>query len=158
MACVACSGNGVGQLCARLRIPFRCLCRAGRVDDEPPHVWAANQVVGFFVLSFPWDSQAVGHGVAILAATLAGFGMARFAAAKMGSNPFVRSIAALVWAFVVYEVLLRAYAQFGGGAENFSTQIVGEVALNDTLWFAGLMAVRFALSQLTGEKALPATA
>jgi hypothetical protein len=116
--------------------------------------WAANQAVGFFVLSFPWDAQAVGHGIAILAATLAAFGVARFTAAKMGSNPFVRSVIALVSAFVVYEVLLLAYAQFGGGAENFTAQIVSEVALNDALWFAGLMALRLVLSQVSGEKAL----
>jgi hypothetical protein len=120
--------------------------------------WAANQFVGFFVLSFPWDAQAVGHGLAILGATLAAFGVARFTAAKMGSNPMVRSITALISAFAVYEILLRAYAQFGGGAENFSAQIIGEIALNDSLWFAGLMALRFALAQATGEKALPATA
>jgi hypothetical protein len=121
-------------------------------------VWAANQAVGFFILSFPWDAQAVGHGIAILIATLAAFGVARLTAAKMGGNPFVRSVTALVSAFAVYQVLLRAYAQFGGGAENFSAQIIGEVGLNDALWFAGLMALRFALSRATGQVALPATA
>jgi hypothetical protein len=121
-------------------------------------VWTANQFVGFFVMSFPWDAQAVGHGIAILAATLAAFGTAAFVATKMGTNPVVRSIIALVSAFVVYEVALRAYAQFGGGAENFSAQIIADIAINDGLWFAGLMALRFALSRLTGQAALPATA
>jgi hypothetical protein len=120
--------------------------------------WAANQFVGFFVLSFPWDAQAVGHGVAILGATLAAFGVARFTAAKMGSNPFIRSITALVSAFAVYEVLLLAYAQIGGGAENFSADIVGQVALNDALWFTGLMTLRFVLSRMTGQATLTATA
>jgi hypothetical protein len=32
------------------------------------------------------------------------------------------------------------------------------VALNDALWFAGLMALRFVLSAVTGEKPLPARA
>jgi hypothetical protein len=122
-------------------------------------IWGINQFVGFFLLSFPWDAQSVGHGISILAATLAAFGVARMVAAKAGSNPALRSIAALVSGFVVYEVLLRAYAQFGGGAENFSAQIIRDVALNDALWFAGLMALRFALSRATGEKALlPAAA
>jgi hypothetical protein len=89
---------------------------------------------------------------------LAAFGTAAFVATKMGTNPVVRSIIALVSAFVVYEVALRAYAQFGGGAENFSAQIISEIALNDALWFAALMALRFALSRLTGQAALPATA
>ncbi len=117
-------------------------------------VWAANQAVGFLLLSFPWEAQAVGHGIAILAATLAAFAVARFTADRMGSNAIVRCVTALVSAFVVYEVLLRAYAQFGGGAENFSAEIVSGVAINDALWFAGLMALRFILVQATGERAL----
>ena len=117
-------------------------------------VWAANQAVGFFVLSFPWELQAFGHGIAILAATLAGFGAARFVSARMGSNALLRSITALVSAFAVYEVVLLAYAQVGGGAENFTLEIVRDIAVNDGLWFAGLMALRFALSQVTGERAL----
>jgi hypothetical protein len=119
-------------------------------------VWAVNQAVGFFVLSFPWDAQAVGHGIAILATTIAAFGIARFTAAKMGNNSVICSITALISAFVVYEVLLRVYAQFGGGVENFSADIVGQVAMNDALWFSGLMALRFILSRATGETALPA--
>ena len=111
-------------------------------------VWAANQAVGFLLMNFPWDAQAVGHGIAILTATLAGFGVARI----VGS--ILRSVAALVSAFVVYEVLLRAYAQFGGGAENFSAEIVSGVAINDAMWFVGLLALRWVIGQATGEKAL----
>jgi hypothetical protein len=120
--------------------------------------WLANQIVGFFVLSFPWDAQAVGHGIAILGCTLAGYGAARFVAARMTVGSSLRSVASLAAAFVVYLTLMRAYAQFGGGAENFTLEINAAVALNDALWFAGLMAVRFALSTVTGEKPLPATA
>ncbi len=106
-------------------------------------VWAVNQLVGFFILSFPWDAQAVGHGIAILAATLAGFAVARTVSAR--GSLVVRSISALVGAFVTYEALLWAYAQIGGGAENFTAQIIGEVALNDSLWFAALLAVRYGI-------------
>lgn len=117
-------------------------------------VWAVNQAVGFFLLSFPWDGQAVGHGIAILGATLAGFEAARFTARGVGGNLFIRGGAALVVAFVVYEVLLLAYAQVGGGAENFTAEIVAQVAINDALWFMGLMVLRFALTQVTGERVL----
>jgi hypothetical protein len=119
-------------------------------------IWATNQFVGFFILSFPWDAQAVGHGVAILGCTLAGFAAARFVAARVPLGSALRSVASLAAAFIVYLVLMRAYAQFGGGAENFTLEINAAVALNDTLWFAGLMALRFALSAVTGEKPLPA--
>ena len=114
-------------------------------------VWAANQAIGFLLMNFPWDAQAVGHGIAILAATLAGYGVARLASAKVEGSVF-RSVAALVSAFVVYEVLLRAYAQFGGGAENFSAEIVSGVAINDAMWFVGLLALRWVIGQMTGDK------
>jgi hypothetical protein len=121
-------------------------------------IWAANQFVGFFVLSFPWDLQAVGHGVAILGCTLAGFAAARFVAGRIAIGSALRSVASLAAAFIVYLALMRAYAQFGGGAENFTLEINTAVALNDALWFAGLMGLRFVLSAVTGEKAIPANA
>jgi hypothetical protein len=121
-------------------------------------VWAANQAVGFFILSFPWDAQAVGHGIAILGCTLAGFAVARFVAERIRIGSSLRSVAALASAFAIYLTLMWGYAQVGGGAENFTLDINAAVALNDTLWFAGLMALRFVLSAVTGEKPLPATA
>ena len=121
-------------------------------------VWAANQAVGFFVLSFPWDAQAVGHGISILAASLIAFGAARLTGGKIAGNTALRGCVALVSAFIVFQILLRAYAQFGGGAENFSFEIIRDVAINDVLWSAGLMAAHFALTRLTGKPALAATA
>ncbi len=116
--------------------------------------WGVNQAVGFFLLSFPWDAQAVGHGIAILGTTLIASEIARFAAGNAGTNPIVRPIAALVAAFVAYQLLLRGYASFGGGAENFSAEIIALVARNDALWFAGLLVLRFGLTRATGRNAL----
>ena len=120
-------------------------------------VWAANQAVGFLLMNFPWDAQAVGHGVAILVATLAGYGAARGICSKVEGG-LMRNIGALAAAFVVYEVALRAYAQFGGGAENFSAEIVAAVAMNDAMWFAGLVALRWIIAQATGVKSASAQA
>ena len=120
--------------------------------------WAANQFVGFFVLSFPWDAQAVGHGIAILACTLAAFATARLVSARLGKHGWMHYVLPLAAAFAVYLTTMRAYAEFGGGTENFTLAINMGVALNDLLWFAGLMALRFILSRATGEKPLPATA
>ncbi len=120
--------------------------------------WAVNQATGFFLMSFPWDAQAVGHGIAILAATLAATVVARFVADKIHSIAALRAVAALASAFVVHQILLRAYASIGGGSENFSAEIISGVALNDAMWFAGLLALRFIIAQFSGEKALPATA
>lgn len=120
--------------------------------------WAANQFVGFFILSFPWEAQAVGHGLAILGCTVAAYLAARFVAGRIAIGSSLRSVASLASAFVVYLALMRAYAQFGGGVENFTLEINAAVALNDALWFAGLMTLRFILSAVTGEKPLPANA
>jgi hypothetical protein len=120
--------------------------------------WAVNQATGFFLMSFPWDAQAVGHGIAILAATLAATVVARLVADNIRGVTAVRAVAALASAFVVHQVLLRAYASVGGGAENFSADIISGVALNDAIWFTGLMALRFVIAHFSGEKALPATA
>ncbi len=120
-------------------------------------VWAVNQAVGFFLLTFPWDAQAVGHGIAILGATLAGFGIARMMSDRI-ANPVLRCSAALIAAFAVYQALLAAYAQVGGGAENFTPAIVFDVARNDVLWFAGLMGIRFLLTRITGERLIAAAA
>jgi hypothetical protein len=114
--------------------------------------WLANQFVGFFILSFPWDAQAVGHGISILAATLAAYILARLVADRVGPSLLAKSLAALPVAFVVYEVLLLGYAQIGGGADNFSADIVIDIARNDAIWFAGLMAVNFGVAKLFGNK------
>lgn len=120
--------------------------------------WALNQATGFFLMSFPWDAQAVGHGIAILAAMLAATVVARAALTKVSGPVVLRAGAALVSAFVVFQILLRAYASVGGGAENFSAEIISGVALNDAIWFTGLMALRGIIAHFAGEKALPATA
>ena len=115
-------------------------------------VWATNQAIGFFLLSFPWDAQAVGHGIAILGATLLAFGAAKLVLSKMKGNLAFGTPLAWVGAFAVYQIALRAYASVGGGAENFSAEIISAVALNDVLWLTGLMALRFVLAQFTDEK------
>ncbi len=117
-------------------------------------VWAANQFVGFFLLSFPWDAQAVGHGLVIGLTSVAAYFTARTVYARTSANPFLGAAAALSAAFVVYEVMLAAYAQVGGGAENFSGDIVALVGRSDALWFVGLMAARFVLTRAAGQKLL----
>ena len=154
-----------GSLALACIFPFATFATLAALTMKPRQglalvasVWAANQAVGFFLLSFPWDAQAVGHGIAILAATLLGFGAARLVLSKMAGNQIIGSLAALVSAFAVYEVALRAYASFGGGAENFSAEIISAVALNDALWFVGLMALRIVITAATGQKAAASAA
>lgn len=155
----------VGSLLLACVFPFASFAALAALTMTPRRglmlvtaAWAVNQAAGFFIMSFPWEAQAVGHGIAILAATLAATVVARFVADKMKGVAAVRAIGVLASAFVVHQILLRAYASVGGGAENFSTEIISGVALNDAIWFTGLVALRFIIAQFAGEKALPATA
>lgn len=155
----------VGSLLLACVFPFASFAALAALTMTPRRglmlvtgAWAVNQATGFFLMSFPWDAQAVGHGIAILAATLAATIVARLVADNMRGVTALRAVAALASAFVVHQVLLRGYASFGGGAENFSAEIVSGVALNDAMWFTGLLALRFVIAHFSGEKALPATA
>jgi hypothetical protein len=155
----------VGSLLLACVFPFASFAALAALTMTPRRglvlvtaAWAVNQATGFFLMSFPWDAQAVGHGIAILAATLAATVVARLVAENMQGITALRAVAALVSAFVVHQILLRAYANVGGGAENFSAEIISGVALNDAIWFTGLLALRFVIAQFSGEKALPATA
>ena len=155
----------VGSLLLACVFPFASFAALAALTMTPRRglmlvtaAWAVNQATGFFLMSFPWDAQAVGHGIAILAATLAATVVARLVADTMRGVTVLRAVAALGSAFVVHQILLRAYASVGGGAENFSAEIISGVALNDAIWFSGLLALRFVVAHFSGEKALPATA
>lgn len=155
----------VGSLLLACVFPFATFAALAALTMTPRRgialvtaAWAANQAVGFFLMSFPWEAQAVGHGIAILAATLAATVVARAALTKVSGPMALRAGAALLSAFVVHQLLLRAYASIGGGAENFSAEIISGVALNDAIWFTGLLALRGVIAHFSGEKALPATA
>lgn len=155
----------VGSLLLACVFPFASFAALAALTMTPRRgfmlvtaAWAVNQATGFFLMSFPWDAQAVGHGIAILAATLAATVVARLVADNVRSVTALRAVAALTSAFVVHQILLRAYASVGGGAENFSAEIISGVALNDAMWFTGLLALRFVIVHFSGEKALPATA
>lgn len=155
----------VGSLLLACVFPFASFAALAALTMTPRRgialviaAWALNQATGFFLMSFPWDAQAVGHGIAILAATLAATIVARLVADNLRGAMALRAGAALASALVVHQVLLRAYASIGGGSENFSSEIISGVALNDALWFTGLMLLRAIIVRFTGEKALPATA
>lgn len=155
----------VGSLLLACVFPFASFAALAALTMTPRRglvlvtaAWALNQATGFFIMSFPWEAQAVGHGVAILAATLAAMVVARAVLEKVSGPIALRPVAALVSAFVVHQILLRAYASVGGGAENFSAEIISGVALNDAVWFTGLLLLRSVIAHFSGEKALPASA
>jgi hypothetical protein len=155
----------VGSLLLACVFPFASFAALAALTMTPRRglmlvtaAWALNQATGFFLMSFPWDAQAVGHGIAILAATLAATVVARAAVDAVRGPIALCAGTALLSAFVLHQILLRAYASVGGGAENFSAEIITGVAINDAIWFTGLLALRYVVAHFSGEKALPATA
>jgi hypothetical protein len=155
----------VGSLLFACVFPFASFAALAALTMTPRRglmlvtaAWALNQATGFFLMSFPWDAQAVGHGIAILAATLAATVVARAAVDAVRGPVALRAGAALLSAFVMHQILLRAYASVGGGAENFSAEIISGIAINDAIWFTGLLTLRAIIVRFSGEKALPATA
>ncbi len=108
-------------------------------------VWAVNQVIGFTLLPYPHDSQAVVWGVIIGTGAFAGLGAAKLALGTTSKLVSIRSVAALVASIVAYQVIMFFGAYALNGFESSTPEIVATVARNDVLWFAGLAAMRIAL-------------
>ena len=98
--------------------------------------WLGNQVIGFGLLGFPWDMPTFGAGLSLLAASVIALVVARRIGA--GFAGWGGAIAAFAGAFIAYEAALFAYAAVLGDVGLFAPPIVGLIALNDGLWFAGL--------------------
>ncbi|HEX3861171.1 MAG TPA: hypothetical protein VHY35_05715 [Stellaceae bacterium] len=112
-------------------------------------VWLANQAVGFTFLNYPWDASTMLWGVAIgIAAVLAL--LAGQAALRRVPGHVLRALAASgIVAFAAYEIALLLVALVLGGTASFTPSIIGEFALLNTAWAAGLIGVAEAL-QLAG--------
>ncbi len=108
--------------------------------------WAANQLIGYFVLSYPrtWDSFAWGAaiGIAALLATIA----AR-RAAQIAQHPVASALYAFAAAFAVYELaLFTATAVLPSSAAAFSFSVVAPILAINAGAFAGLLVIqRFAV-------------
>jgi hypothetical protein len=104
--------------------------------------WAANQFVGFFILSYPrtWDS--FGWGAAIGAAALLGALAARWVSA-LPRNALASTLIAFATAFVVYEAALFAATAFlPSCAGAFSLPVVGRIFLVNLGAFVGLLFIQ----------------
>jgi hypothetical protein len=95
--------------------------------------WLGNQVLGFGLMGYPWDAPTVAAGLSLLASSLAAFAIAR-ALARRGAPAALAFLAA----FAGFELTLFAYALPFGDPALFAPRIVGLIALNEAIWFAGL--------------------
>lgn len=107
--------------------------------------WALSQAIGFALLGYPATGYAFAWGAALGGASLAAMLVSR---RLLGRAPLttLRLIAVFAAAFAVDEALLFGFAQIAGGAETFTPQIVVQLLANDGAWFAGLVALYFALT------------
>lgn len=107
--------------------------------------WLANQIVGFAFMHYPQTLDTVALGVSLGLGALAAFAVA-YGVLRRGATA-VRTAIALVGAFAAYQLVIFVGALGFGGVENFSPAIIGAVGLNNAIWFAGLLALRLALTR-----------
>jgi len=108
--------------------------------------WSVNQAIGYLVLGYPQTTYSFAWGAAIGVASLTAAVVAR--AVMGGHRQFAASrlVAGFATAFIAYEALLYTFAHVAGGLNTFSPAIIGQIALNDAMWFAGLLGLRVVLS------------
>lgn len=109
-------------------------------------VWLGNQAVGYGLIDYPVDSYSIGRGLALGLGAIGAYWAARSVSgdAKVSSP---RSLLVLAAAFATQQAITFVDAVFSGSAENYLPSIVAQVALNDTLWFAGLSLAWLGLRQ-----------
>jgi hypothetical protein len=108
-------------------------------------MWLVNQIIGFTLLSYPHDGQAVAWGAIIGVAAFAGLGAAKLVFGSETRLMSLRSVAALAASILAYQVIMFVGAYAMNGFESSTPAIVADVVRNDVLWFAGLGALRLAL-------------
>jgi hypothetical protein len=119
-------------------------------------VWLANQVVGFAVLSYPWDAETLAWGAALgivaLFATLAAQA-ATPRLARPGSA--AQALGAFAAAFAVYEGVLFAISVMVGATADFAPGIVAWILAMNAGAMLGLMLLH-RLGEIIGLAPAPA--
>jgi hypothetical protein len=104
--------------------------------------WIVNQSIGFGALGYAHSTNTVLWGLAIgLAALVATVSANAVLRAWQRANTAIILVAALLAAYVAYEVVLLAFTPALGGAAAFTATIVTRLALLNLLWLIGLVAV-----------------
>lgn len=103
--------------------------------------WLVNQVIGFSLLGYPWDSGTLSWGVVLGAVALLSTWAALSTVRLLdGRHTAVIAAAGFAVAFVVYEGLLfMISAGVLGGAEDFAAEIVVRILGVNALAFAALL-------------------
>jgi hypothetical protein len=103
--------------------------------------WLVNQGIGFGALHYPIDGNTMLWGlvigIAALAATVTSAAVLRWLPQR--STPLVLALA-LVCGYGAYEIALLAATPFLGGADSFTSAIVGRIGVANAGWLIGLVA------------------
>jgi hypothetical protein len=104
--------------------------------------WIVNQAIGFGVLYYPHDANTVFWGLAIGVATLAATAAAALVLRALTRVSQLAAMgAALLVAYVAYELILFAFAPMLGGSGAFRPAIVIRLGLLNVAWLIGLVLV-----------------
>jgi hypothetical protein len=103
--------------------------------------WLVNQGIGFGFLHYPVDATTIIWGFVIGAAALAATVASALTLRAMPRSGAPAAFgAALIAAYVAYEVVLFAATPFLGGAGDFTVAIVGRLGGLNAVWLIGLIA------------------
>ena len=104
--------------------------------------WIVNQAIGFGALQYPHDANTVFWGLAIGAAALAATASAGLLLRVLSrASQLAALCAALLAAFVAYELVLFAFPPLLGGSGAFTFAILPRLGLLNVAWLVGLLAV-----------------
>jgi hypothetical protein len=108
-------------------------------------VWAANQVIGFAFLGYPWTANCLAWGAAIGLSALLCTLSARFARRRLtGLHPPLACAAAFAVAFVAFEAALAASSLVLGGTEDFTPAIMARILGVNAVAWVGFFALSWA--------------
>jgi hypothetical protein len=110
-------------------------------------VWLVNQFIGFAVLHYPLEREALAWGGVLGAAALGATLAALWGSGRLSeTNRFVRAGAAFMAAFAAYEGILFAISAMSvTGLANFAPAIVLRVFLINATTFTALLLLRRAM-------------
>ena len=118
---------------AMLPLPWALLMTAA--------AWLVNQGIGFGFLHYPVDATTIIWGFVIGTAALAATAASALTLRAMQrTGGLVAFGAALIAAYVAYELALFAATPFLGGAGDFTVAIVGRLGGLNVVWLIGLIA------------------
>ncbi len=120
-------------------------------------LWLANQLTGFVILDYPWTVNSLAWGPAIAIAAILATLAAQWTLRQLASaRDVVRTLAAFLLAFAVYEIAIFAVSVgLLGGTQTFAPSIVGQVFVTNVAALVGLYGLNW-LGEMVGLRRRPA--